>query len=68
MRFQEVIKQAEAEAIKNKINLVLTFDPYAEYETDQFGYCPSEAVGIFKHLITLGHVFADGVVTLNNRA
>jgi hypothetical protein len=63
MHFQELIKQAKTEGV----NLVLTFDPYAEYETDQLGYCPSESFGIFRHLIPLGYVFADGTVTLENR-
>ena len=64
MHIQEIIKQAQAEATQRKINLVLTLDPYAEHEDDQFGYCPPSALSIFKHRKVLGDVSATGEVTL----
>lgn len=41
----ETQARAEAQAIANRDGIVMavTFDPWAEYETDRWGYCPEAA-------------------------
>jgi len=63
--FQNVIKQAQ-EAQEYGIELALYLDPYAEYESDQFGYLPVQSLHLFKHIIVVGYISSAGDVTLKN--
>lgn len=56
---QEAIIEAQKIADSDGIVMAVYFDPYAEYETDRWGYMPKEALGIFqyheiRHTITAG--------------
>lgn len=51
MTKKQAIEEAKEIAKRDGIQMVVTFDPYAENpdETQNYGYHPYAAVGIFKH-------------------
>ena len=51
MTKEQATKEATKIAHRDKIQMVVTFNPYAENldESQNFGYHPHAAIGIFKH-------------------
>lgn len=50
---------AQAEADRSGVTLVVTHNPYAEYDTDRWGYFPKAASSIF-HLETVVETIHPG--------
>ena len=49
MTKEQAIREAKEIAKNDGIRMIVTFDQYAEYETDQWGYIPAAAKSIFSH-------------------
>ena len=49
MTKEQAIREATEIAVNDNIRMIVTFNKYAEYETDQWAYYPAAARSIFAH-------------------
>jgi len=46
---EQAISKAQKISDADGVVMAVYFNPYAEYETDRWGFMPKAAIGIFKH-------------------
>jgi hypothetical protein len=49
MTKEQAILEAKKIAREDGIRMIVTFNPYAEYKTDEWSYLPAAAKSIFSH-------------------
>ena len=49
MREERAILEAQQVSDEDGIRMVVTFDPYAEFPSEEWGYMPADAIEIFKY-------------------